>query len=129
MMDMPKDCFERLIAPLNYYMLLSRKAYDKYLQNKILLHALNIFAANEKIVETIISNPALIPDELVSDTIELVNHYGIWMNQFRQFRLTKSFELKDEFVFHHIDNLSAFPKEAEKRIFEYHQQLKQELAK
>lgn len=120
--------YEKLVAPLYFYMMLSRKAYDKYLQNKILLHALNIFSANEKIVQLLESKPALIPDNLVPDAIELINHYGIWMNQFREFRQSHNFALKDEFIFHHIDHLSAFPKDAERRFFEYHQQLKNELS-
>ena len=119
--------YEKLSAPLYFYMMLSRRAYDKYLQNKILLHALNIFSANEKIVQLLESQPTLIPDELLPDAIELINHYSIWMNQFREFRQQQPFALKDIFVFHHIDNLSAFPKDAERRFLEYHQQLKNEL--
>ena len=127
MKDSQQERYEKLIAPLHFYMQLSRRAYDKYLQNKILLHALNIFSANERIVWLLENNPALIPDDLLPDAIELLNHYGIWMNQFREFRQQHNPALKDPFVFHHIDQLSAFPKDAERRFFEYHQQLKKEL--
>ncbi|MCR6722504.1 MAG: hypothetical protein NVV59_19925 [Chitinophagaceae bacterium] len=127
MKNTSRERFEKLVAPLYFYMMLSRRAYDKYLQNKILLHALNIFSANEKIVTLIESQPALIPEELIPDAIELVNHYGIWMNQFREFHQSQPFTLKDTYIFHHIDHLSAFPKDAERRFFEYYHQLKKEL--
>ena len=119
--------FERLIAPVHFFMHLSRRAYDKYRANKILLHARNIYAANSRVVELIQSAPELLPDELFNDAIELLNHYGIWMIQFDEFMANGSFQLKDEFVFYHIDDQSAFPRDAEQHFFEYYTLLKKEI--
>jgi hypothetical protein len=126
MKDSKQELFDQLIAPLYFYMQLSRRAYAKYLNNKILLHALNIFSANQKIVALLEQNPALLPDELMADAIELLNHYGIWMNQFVEFRAAGSHQLKDEFIFHHIDDQSAYPRESEQRFLTFYEQLKKE---
>lgn len=124
MKDSKREPYEQLIAPLYFYLQLSRRAYAKYLNNKILLHALNIFSANERIVYLLESQAALIPEHLIPDAIELLNHYGIWMNQFREYRNSQVITLKDPFIFHHIDDQSAFPREAEQRFLDYYQQLK-----
>ncbi len=88
--------------------------------NKILLHALNIYEANKRIKELLISHPTYIPHELQGDAIELINHYSIWMNQFEEFRSMRVFELKDNFIFYHIDDQSAFPRQAEQRFIDYY---------
>lgn len=128
MKDSKRELFDRLVAPLYFYMQLSRRAYEKYLNNKILLHALNIYSANQKIVSLLESAPALLPDSRMADAIELINHYGIWMNQFQEHRSGRHFALKDEFIFHHIDGQSAFPREAEANFFALYEQLKNELS-
>lgn len=88
--------------------------------NKILLHALNIYEANNRIKELLINHPTHIPQELQDDAIELINHYSIWMNQFEEFRSRQVFELKDSFIFYHIDDQSAFPRQAEQHFTDYY---------
>ena len=122
-----EEQFTRLVAPVNFFLHLSRKAYAKYLVNKIFLHAKNIRAANEKVCSLLKESPELLPDELFEDAIELLNHYGIWMIQFDDYELQKQPKLDDLFVFNHLDNQSAFPKAAEQHFFDYYNQIKQEL--
>ncbi len=122
-----EEQFTRLLSPVNFFLHLSRKAYAKYLANKIFLHAKNIRAANEKICFLLEESPELLPDELFADAIELLNHYGIWMLQFEDHQRQLQPQLDDLFVFHHLDNQSAFPKEAEQHFFDYYNQVKKEL--
>ncbi|MBN8864630.1 MAG: hypothetical protein J0H92_14750 [Sphingobacteriales bacterium] len=112
--------YATLIAPLYFYFKLSDRAYKKYMANKILLHALNIYEANTRIKELLINHPTHIPHELLDDAIELINHYSIWMNQFEEFRGRQSFELKDYFIFYHIDDQSAFPRQSEQHFIDYY---------
>lgn len=127
MLSTKEEQFTRLIAPVNFFLHLSRKAYAKYMVNKILLHAKNIRSANQKVCDLLIEFPALLPDELFEDAIELLNHYGIWMAQFDEHEKTNKPQLGDLFIFHHLDNQSAFPKVAEQHFFDYYNQLKKEL--
>jgi hypothetical protein len=122
-----EEQFNRLIAPVNFFLHLSRKAYAKYMTNKILLHAKNIRSANQQVCDLIISSPALLPAELFDDAIELLNHYAIWMSQFDDHERKHQPGLGDTFVFYHLDDQSAFPKKAEQHFFDYYNQLKQEL--
>jgi hypothetical protein len=122
-----EEQFNRLISPLNFFLHLSRRAYEKYLVNKIFLHARNIRSANQKICELLEQFPAMVPDELTGDAIELLNHYGIWMSQYDEWQKIHDPKLADTFVFHHIDHQSAFPREAEQHFFDYYKKLKKEL--
>ncbi len=122
-----EEQFARLISPVNFFLHLSRKAYAKYLANKIFLHAKNIRAANEKVCSLLEEFPEWLPDELFADAIELLNHYGIWMAQFDEHELRLQPKLDDLFIFHHLDNQSAFPKAAEQHFFDYYNQVKKEI--
>jgi len=121
-MENPSRKTEKYIKTLYLLMQLSRKAYAKYLQNKIYLHASAILAANQKIYQHIISNLDRVPSEIEDEVLDIINHYDIWMLQFREFEKLKKPDLKDEFIFYHIDENCAFPKDAEKTIFNYYQQ-------
>ena len=116
--------FRELISPLYLLMQLSIKAYQKYLANKIYLHALVIRSANRKIYDHLLKNLHLVPDELQDEVLRLMNHYDIWMHQFEDFESRRKPGIEDEFVFYHIDEQSAFPRDAEKKIFDYYLQLK-----
>lgn len=120
MIPTSNEQFAALVAPLHFYFKLSHRAYQKYMANKILLHALNIYEANKCIKELLINHPNFIPLHLQHDAIELINHYSIWMNQFEEFRAARHFELKDTFVFYHIDDQSAFPRQAEQNFIDYY---------
>lgn len=121
-----EEQFIKLISPVNFFLHLSRRAYAKYLVNKIFLHAKNIRAANDQVCLLLEQSPALLPDELFDDAIELLNHYGIWMAQFDAHEKELQPKPGDLFIFHHIDNQSAFPKESEQHFFEYYNQVKKE---
>ncbi len=108
------------LKELYLLMQLSRKGYAKYMKNKIYLHALTIRNANQRIYNLLISNLASIPSALENDALDLLNHYDIWMEQFRLFEKEKQPAAGDTFVFTHLDDQSAFPKDAEQKIFEYY---------
>ena len=109
-----------LLKELYLLMQLSRIGYSKYLKNRVYLHALAIRNANRRIYELLISNLASLPAGLEKESLDLLNHYDIWMEQFRLFEKEKQPAAGDEFVFHHIDDQCAFPREAEKKIFDYY---------
>ena len=119
--------FSKLISPVNFFLHLSRRAYAKYLVNKIYLHAKNIRSANQKVYSLLEEFPALLPEELMTDAIELPNHYGIWMSQFDEWQKLHEPKLADPFIFYHLDEQSAFPKEAEQHFFDYYKKLKKDL--
>jgi hypothetical protein len=73
-------------------------------------------------------HPALLPDSLFNDAIELLNHYRIWMTQFTENEKQLQPRLDDTFVFHHLDNQSAFPKAAEQHFFDYYNELKTKIS-
>jgi hypothetical protein len=114
------------IRELYLLMQLSRKGYAKYMQNKIYLHALTIRAANRRIYSHIINNLSRLPEPLQDDALDLLNHYDIWMAQFREYEAGKKPALADPFIFHHLDAQSAFPKLAEQRIFDYYLSLNEQ---
>ena len=115
--------FKEVIRPLYLLMKLSVKAYEKYLQNKIYLHALVIRSSNKKIYNHILSNLSRIPESLHEDILQLLNHYDIWMEQFREVEDLKKPSLSDNFIFYHIDQFSSFPRKSEENIFNYYKQV------
>lgn len=110
--------FTGFLLPLNFLLRLSKKAYDKYLINKIYLHALNIRKANEMIYQHVIDHVQLAPPDLYDECIELLNHYDCWFLQFREEEQKRALSLRTEFIFLQADAQVAFPRKAETTIFE-----------
>lgn len=110
-----KKLKERAIH-LNLLMELSNAAFSRYLVNKFYLHALCLKKNNEAVYNYITKNAHIWPSFIKADIINLLNHYDIWFMQFENFRSKKVFELNDPFVFYHLDEQSAFPKESAQRI-------------
>lgn len=115
--------FKEVILPLYLLLQLSRKAYTKYLLNKIYLHALVIRSSNKKIYDHLLTHLSQIAEPLQDDILELLNHYDIWMEQFREFETLKNPAVADPFIFYHIDEHSSFPQHAEQNIFDYYHHL------
>ena len=122
-----EEQFIKLIAPVNFFLRLSGRAYANYIINKIFLHAKRIKAANQMICRLLEEHPAYLPEVLLADSIELLNHFGIWMEQFEACQAEQQPKLSDIFVFQQLDNQSAFPKSAEKHFFDYYEKMKEEL--
>jgi len=122
-----EEQFIKLIAPVNFFLRLSGKAYANYIVNKIFLHAKRIKAANQKICGLLEERSVYLPEVLQADAIELLNHYGIWMAQFEECLAEQQPKLSDIFVFQQLDDQSAFPKLAEKHFFDYYEKMKKEL--
>jgi predicted Rossmann fold nucleotide-binding protein DprA/Smf involved in DNA uptake len=112
---------------LRRLILLSNNAYAKYISNRIFLHAQSIKAANIEICELLTKQSAYLPESLITDAIELINHYRIWMTQFDDQVTKQKPGLSDIFVFHRIDNQPGFPKTAEQHFFEYYKNMRSEL--
>ena len=106
------------LSPVNFLLRLSAKAYEKYMANKIYLHALNIRKANEMIYKLVIDKIDHIPPNLQPDCIELLNHYDCWMLQFKEEEEKRKPFLTDEFIFYRLDDQMAFPRLSEQKIFE-----------
>ena len=107
-----------LLSPLDFLLRLSGRAYEKYMGNKIYLHALNIRKANEMVYQLILGKINFIPDEIQKDCIELLNHYDCWMLQFKDEEQKRNPSLTDEFIFFRLDDQMAYPRLSEKNIFE-----------
>ncbi len=107
-----------LLSPLNFLLRLSGRAYEKYMGNKIYLHALNIRKANEMVYQLILDKIHFIPNEIQKDCIELLNHYDCWMLQFKDEEQKIKPSLTDEFIFYRIDDQMAYPRLSEQHIFE-----------
>lgn len=90
------------------------------MRNKIYLHALTIRNANQRIYHLLVSNLAILPSDLEEEALDLLNHYDIWMEQFKLYEKEKQPNAGDAFIFHHLDDQCAFPKEAEQKIFDYY---------
>ncbi len=121
MVNLPEE-IRKYIRTLYLLMQLSRKAYAKYMQQRIYLHAICIRLSNQKIYNHIINNISVVPSEIEEEVLDIINHYDIWMTQFAEYEALKKPSLADEFVFYHIDKLSSFPKQAEKRVVDYYLQ-------
>jgi hypothetical protein len=107
-----------LLSPLDFLLRLSARAYEKYMRNKIYLHALNIRKANEMVYRLVMDKIHLIPEEIQNDCIELLNHYDCWMLQFKDEEQKRKPLLTGEFIFYRLDDQMAFPRLSEQRIFE-----------
>ena len=128
-MHNPKDQLNQLLIPLCTLMRLSREAYTKYLADKIYLHAEKIREANQKIFSLLTTNSSFIPADLEDDIVILLSHYQGWFNQFREHQKKTRPALNDEFVFYPAENHVPFPKQAEERIFQYTENVEQEINK
>lgn len=111
------DRLTELLSPLSFLLRLSGRAYEKYMGNKIYLHALNIRKANEMVYHLILDKIHFIPDELQNDCIELLNHYDCWMLQFKEEEQKIKPSLSDEFIFYRLDDQMAYPRFSEQHIF------------
>jgi hypothetical protein len=98
---------------------LSNKAFSSYLDKKLYLHALCIRKNNKAIYKLLLKNCHKFSAEVHPQVVTLLNHYDIWLQQFSDFKKTKSFTLDEPFVFYHLDKQSAYPKEALPVILEY----------
>ncbi len=107
-----------LFLPLDFLLRLSGRAYEKYMRNKIYLHALNIRKANEMIYQLVLDKTHLIPDGIQKDCIELLNHYDCWLLQFKDEEQKRKPALTDEFIFFRVDDQIPYPRLSEQRIFE-----------
>lgn len=107
-----------LLSPINFLLKLSGRAYEKYMLNKIYLHALNIRKANEMIYQLVLDKIDHIPANLQQDFIELLNHYDCWMLQFKDEEQKRKPSLTDEFVFYRLDDQMGYPRLSEQKIFE-----------
>lgn len=110
--------FTEFLSPINFLLKLSGKAYEKYMVNKIYLHALNIRKANEKVYQLVLDQINHIPVNLQQDCIELLNHYDCWMLQFKHEEEKRKPALGDEFIFLQLDGQMAYPRLGEQRIFD-----------
>lgn len=116
--DKERLLLSELLVPLDFLLRFSGRAYEKYMINKIYLHALNIRKANEMIYRLIIDKVNFIPADLQTDCIELLNHYDCWMLQFKDEEQKRNPALTDEFIFQQADGQIAYPRASEQRIFE-----------
>lgn len=122
-----KELFYTLISPLYFHLQLSEISYRKYLQNKVYIHAEALRSSNKRIERLLLKQASLVPDELREDTLSLLSHYDSWFAQFKIHKSKIRPEAEDEFIFHPVDEQSAFPKSAEKNIIRYYEEMKQEL--
>ncbi|MFN8247440.1 MAG: hypothetical protein U0T68_00665 [Ferruginibacter sp.] len=109
---------DEFLAPANFLLKLSGRAYEKYMANKIYLHALNIRKANEMIYRLILEKIHLVPEKLQYDCVELLNHYDCWMLQFKDEEQKRKPVLTDEFIFQRADGQMAYPRSSEQHIFD-----------
>ncbi len=116
----PSDtrAMDEFLVPVNFLLKLSGRAYEKYMANKIYLHALNIRKANEMIYQLILEKIHLVPDKLQHDCVELLNHYDGWMLQFKDEESKRKPALTDEFIFQRADEQMAYPRSSEQHIFD-----------
>lgn len=121
--------FEEFLVPISFLLRLSCRAYEKYMANKIYLHALNIRKANEMIYKLVLDKINIIPVNLQQDCIELLNHYDCWFNQFSYEQNKRQPLISDEFVFLQIDNQVAYPRSSEKKIMDAYKKFKKQLNK
>lgn len=110
--------FTEFLSPIHFLLKLSGRAYEKYMANKIYLHALNIRKANEKVYQLVLDKINHIPANLQQDCIDLLNHYDCWMLQFKEEEQKRKPALADEFIFFQLDGQMAYPRSGEQRIFE-----------
>jgi len=106
------------LSPMNFLLRLSGRAYEKYMANKIYLHALNIRKANEMVYQLVLDQINFIPANLQQDCIELLNHYDCWMLQFKDEEQKRKPSLTDEFIFYRLDDQMAYPRVSEQKIFD-----------
>ncbi len=123
-----KRLFEELIAPLYFMLELSSEAYQKYLSNRIYLHAETLRFSNKKIEKLITRKAALIPAEMKPAFIELITHYHSWFIQFKLHKTKMNPAPGDTFIFDQANNQVSFPRKAEEQINEFYLKLKHELA-
>ena len=113
-----RQAVAEFLLPVDFLLRLSGRAYEKYMANKIYLHALNIRKANEMIYQLVLDKINNIPVTLQPDCIELLNHYDCWMLQFKDEEQKRKPSLTDEFIFFRLDDQMAYPRLSEQRIFE-----------
>ena len=116
--------FDEFLIPASFLFRLSGRAYEKYMANKIFLHALNIRKANEMIYKLMLDKISIIPINLQQDCIELLNHFDCWFTQFNYEQQKRQPLISDEFVFNRLDGQMGYPRASEERILEAGKELK-----
>lgn len=125
-MQTNKVVFEKLIAPLHLQLTISAKLYKDYLENKNFLNAEALRASNKKIVQLVMDQFSLVPQELNEDVLELISHYEHWFGEFRSHMKKVQPGPSDRFVFNPSPDHVPYPFAAEKKIAAYYAALKKQ---
>ena len=94
----------------------SSVAYNNYIkEGKTYLHARVLKDCNVKTRELLLENAHILNEDLRNDSIDLINHYDIWIEKWINLKQKRDLELDDVFIF---ENKYRFPRDAERRLKE-----------
>lgn len=125
-MQITKEVFEKLIAPLHIQLSVSAKLYQHYLEEKNFRNAEALRSSNKKIVQLVMDHFTIVPHDLNADVLDLISHYEHWFSEFRDHKKKVQPGPADRFVFLPNADHIPFPFHAEKKISEYYERLKKE---
>lgn len=78
----------------------------------------------EKIINMLITHASLMPLDLTKDALKIIEHYDVWLEQYKRHRTDKN--STEKFIFAGTIGY-GFPEESEQRIIEYYKTLWKDL--
>jgi hypothetical protein len=104
----------------------SEISYNNYLNDKKkFIHAKILKECNEQIRKLLLENSFLLSDSLQQDALNLISHYDIWIEKWKDLESKMQPDLDDEFVF---QNTVSFPKSSSINLEKKYLELKTNLS-
>ena len=88
-----------LLGPVNILLNRTVRAFNRYNANNIYLEAKVLKEGNETIRNLLLEKSYLIPNELLMEADNLIEHYDRWLEEYDKVRNTTNPDLKTPFVF------------------------------
>ena len=104
----------------------TKSAFNRYNTTNLFLEARVLKDGNEKIRDLLLAKAHLIPNELIEDANQLIEHYDVWLEEFDKQRNAENPNLDQKFVFAGPRGF-LFPKKSEQNFVKKYQEMWKEL--
>lgn len=125
-----KDALSKLLGTLLMELGRNKATFKRYLDIKHqdeygMAYLEGVFKSSaEKIINMLVTHASLMPLDLTQDALKIIEHYDVWLEQYKRHRTEK--ETQEKFIFAGTIGY-RFPEDSEKRIIAYYKILWKDL--
>lgn len=94
-----EQSLSELMGPIYMNLGRTKSAFDRWSEKNLYLESKVIAKGNEAILTLLLTKSYLIPPELRNCANQLIQHYDVWLEEFKRKRLAEQPDLESTFVF------------------------------